>query len=207
MKQSTWIVASVPTILLSGALGAAAEPAKAENDFLQVRDTHLYLHGKPFYEISFNKFDLFWQMLDAEFGRKGHAHFPPAIGTEEILNGDASDTSYQKTVANLAQGKPTLCSQVYSGVMLGLRGTPNWGLFTQDKAANFMYQKLDWQAVGEELGVKPGWVELTLDARDEGLVTVKELAGGFRYVCLGCYSESTVAPVWFDNVVVTEDQP
>ncbi len=157
---------------------------------------------------------------------RAYAQSPSALGTVEILNGDAGDTSYQKTVANLAQGKPTLYNRVYSGVMVGLHGAPAWGLFAQDKAANFMYQKLDWQAVGDGLEVKPGWVELTLDAREEGLVTVtvKELAGGkqvssrikavpfalaggFRYLRLGCYGESAAAPVWFDEVVVTEDQP
>ncbi len=49
-----------------------------------MRGTQLYLHGKPFYEISFNKFDLFWQLLAAEFGRGGFGK-DPAASAEQAL--------------------------------------------------------------------------------------------------------------------------
>ena len=54
-----------------------------------MRGTELYLHGKPFYEISFNKFDLFWQMLAAEFGRGGFGPNPAASAEQALkeLNG------------------------------------------------------------------------------------------------------------------------
>ncbi len=46
---------------------SAAVPLRAADDgFLERRGAELYLNGKPFYEISFNKFDLFWQFLAAE---------------------------------------------------------------------------------------------------------------------------------------------
>ncbi len=84
MKPFHWIVTSWLAIVLSAAFCAVAEPAKAPDDFLQVRGTELYLHGKPFYEISFNKFDLFWQLQDAELGRKGHGP-NPAASAEKAL--------------------------------------------------------------------------------------------------------------------------
>ena len=52
--------------------------------FLQARGTMLYLDGKPFYEISFNKIDLFWQMLAAELGRGGFGK-DPAESAEQAL--------------------------------------------------------------------------------------------------------------------------
>jgi len=36
----------------------------ARNDVLSIRDGRFYLDGKPFAEISFNKFDLLWQLYD-----------------------------------------------------------------------------------------------------------------------------------------------
>jgi hypothetical protein len=39
---------------------------RAADGFLEARGTELYLDGRPFYEISFNKFDLFWELLAAE---------------------------------------------------------------------------------------------------------------------------------------------
>lgn len=35
-----------------------------KDDVLSIRDGRFYLDGKPFAEISFNKFDLFWQLFD-----------------------------------------------------------------------------------------------------------------------------------------------
>ena len=55
-------------------------------DFLEVRGTELYLHGKPFYEISFNKFDLFWQMLAAEFHKGGFGKEPATTAEESLRN-------------------------------------------------------------------------------------------------------------------------
>ena len=58
---------------ISKLLPTAAEPAGevgdlpsmtlTENDVLTVKDGLFYLEGKPFVEISFNKFDLFWQLI------------------------------------------------------------------------------------------------------------------------------------------------
>lgn len=45
-------------------------------DFLKVRGTEFYLHGKPFHEISFNKVDLFWQIRAAEFQQGGFGADP-----------------------------------------------------------------------------------------------------------------------------------
>ncbi|MBT7298682.1 MAG: hypothetical protein HN849_04180, partial [Victivallales bacterium] len=35
-----------------------------KDDVLSVRDGRFYLEGRPFAEISFNKFDLLWQLYD-----------------------------------------------------------------------------------------------------------------------------------------------
>ena len=52
--------------------------------FLKKDGPVLMLHGKPFYEISFNKFDLFWQMLAAEFGRKNFGADPLAAAERSL---------------------------------------------------------------------------------------------------------------------------
>lgn len=44
-------------------VAAPAAPLTRE-DVLSIRDGQFYLEGKPFAEISFNKFDLFWQLYD-----------------------------------------------------------------------------------------------------------------------------------------------
>ena len=42
--------------------GSAVLPTR--DDVLSIRDGRFYLDGQPFAEISFNKFDLFWQLFD-----------------------------------------------------------------------------------------------------------------------------------------------
>jgi hypothetical protein len=154
-----------------------------------------------------------------------YAQAAKSYGTIEIYNMDAKDTRYLQTMANLNKGKPTVFSRVYSGVMVGLNGNSAWEFFAQDKSANFTQQKLAWQPVGEGLPVTSGWVEITLDASADGyvIIMVKDLAtgkavrsqtksvplilaGGFRYIRLGCYSNSAPAAVWFDEVKVTEQK-
>ena len=47
--------------------GAEQEPSAlplTPNDLLSVRAGRFYLDGRPFAEISFNKFDLLWQLYD-----------------------------------------------------------------------------------------------------------------------------------------------
>ena len=60
------------------------EETTPNRDFLEVRGTALYLHSKPFNEISFNKFDLFWQILAAECGRKGFGENPVASAEKAL---------------------------------------------------------------------------------------------------------------------------
>ena len=61
------------------------QPVLSAGDaFLQRRGAELFLEGKPFYEISFNKFDLFWQLLAAECGEKGFGE-QPAASAEKAL--------------------------------------------------------------------------------------------------------------------------
>jgi hypothetical protein len=53
-------------LLVASFLSADAAIRAADDGFLQRPGAELYLDGKPFCEISFNKFDLFWQFLAAE---------------------------------------------------------------------------------------------------------------------------------------------
>src|SRR5690349_21689613 len=39
-------------------------PVLTKEDVLSIREGRFFLDGKPFVEISFNKFDLFWQLYD-----------------------------------------------------------------------------------------------------------------------------------------------
>ena len=50
----------------------------ADDGFLERRGTELYLNGKPLYEISFNKFDLVWQLVAAESRTTGFGMDPGA---------------------------------------------------------------------------------------------------------------------------------
>jgi hypothetical protein len=74
--------AFITTIGVLSALGAIL-PAAA-GDFLGQRGTELVLDGKPFYEISFNKFDLYWQILAAETGRSGFGSDPVAAAENSL---------------------------------------------------------------------------------------------------------------------------
>ena len=54
------ILAAIAVVL--AALCAAPAGARlSKDDVLSLRNGKFYLHGKPFAEISFNKFDLFWE--------------------------------------------------------------------------------------------------------------------------------------------------
>jgi hypothetical protein len=67
---------------LAGVHGAIQPAAGA--DFLDQRGTGLILDGKPFYEISFNKFDLYRQILAAELGRGGFGSEPVAAAENAL---------------------------------------------------------------------------------------------------------------------------
>ena len=101
MKPHSFLIALVfATTCFSGSLVAATAsdapavprartatppPAPQKDDGFLKKDGHvLMLHGKPFYEISFNKFDLFWQMLAAEFGRKNCGPAPVAAAERSL---------------------------------------------------------------------------------------------------------------------------
>ena len=71
-------------LLLIGIAAWSAITSAAESGFLERRGTELYLDGKPFYEISFNKFDLVWQLVAAESKTKGFGE-DPASSAEEAL--------------------------------------------------------------------------------------------------------------------------
>jgi hypothetical protein len=72
-------------VLALALLAASAFPA--ERGFLEKKGTMLYLEGKPFFEISFNKFDLLWELLGAEFPKKGRTGYgeDPAAAAETAM--------------------------------------------------------------------------------------------------------------------------
>jgi hypothetical protein len=52
-------------VILAVLLPASALPLRAEltrDDVLSIQDGRFFLEGQPFAEISFSKFDLFWQL-------------------------------------------------------------------------------------------------------------------------------------------------
>ena len=55
----------MPTaVLLATGCAVCRAQALTRDDVLSIRDGRFYLDGEPFAEISFNKFDLFWQIHD-----------------------------------------------------------------------------------------------------------------------------------------------
>ncbi|MDR1666144.1 MAG: Ig-like domain-containing protein [Bacteroidales bacterium] len=60
--------------------------AIGQSEILSVQNGHLYLGGKKFAEISFNKFDLFWKLWDAAYAGEviNDAH-PAVIRQDEAL--------------------------------------------------------------------------------------------------------------------------
>jgi sugar phosphate isomerase/epimerase len=67
------LILAAGMILALGTAGFAQEPRQAEpgvpaaitrDDVLSIRTGRFFLDGKPFAEISFNKFDLLWQLYD-----------------------------------------------------------------------------------------------------------------------------------------------
>ncbi len=66
--------------------GAAGLKASHDEGLLERRGSELYLDGRPFYEISFNKFDLFWQFLAAEIPSTN-------VGPEGDKPADAAEVS------------------------------------------------------------------------------------------------------------------
>ena len=61
-----------------------AEETTVPEQFLQRKGTSLFLDGKPFYEISFNKFDLIWQLI-AEVNKQNTFGPEPGVAAERSL--------------------------------------------------------------------------------------------------------------------------
>lgn len=57
-------VAHPANALEAGEPAARQKAVLTQKDVLSIRDKRFYLESKPFAEISFNKFDLFWQLYD-----------------------------------------------------------------------------------------------------------------------------------------------
>ena len=80
-----WVaLLAIPLGVLQAESPEPSAPPDAPSRFLEKRGAVLYLDGQPFYEISFNKFDLFWQMLAAEFGRGDHGADPEAAAERSL---------------------------------------------------------------------------------------------------------------------------
>ena len=58
-------------------------PELQPGDVLSIRDGRFYLEGKPFVEISFNKYDLFWHLYDQAAEGKQLNSSNPAVQVEE----------------------------------------------------------------------------------------------------------------------------
>ncbi|MDR3707519.1 MAG: cellulase family glycosylhydrolase [Capsulimonadaceae bacterium] len=71
MTRFTALIAAFVTAVLIGACTASHAAPLTKRDVLTLRDGRFYLHGKRFAEISFNKFDLFWEPFDLLKNGKG----------------------------------------------------------------------------------------------------------------------------------------
>jgi len=167
-------------------------------------------------------------VIGYDFGRqvrgtvrmRARATSAQACGTVEILNADIYDNRFGKTVANLAQGKPTVFDQAYGGIMAGANASGTWSLFAAGDQAYSSQQRLAWQPIGAGLPIGAGWTEIVLDATRPGYMTVRvtnladgkteqtklkaiSLIGGFRGVRLGSHGEPG-GGVWFADLEVSE---
>jgi sugar phosphate isomerase/epimerase len=75
-------VAHPANVLEAGEPAARQRAVLTQKDVLSIRDRRLYLESKPFAEISFNKFDLFWQLYDQLTHGKPLTDDNPMVQTE-----------------------------------------------------------------------------------------------------------------------------
>jgi len=85
------------------ALAALSGPSQAaqrggaltKNDVLTIRDGKFYLQGKPFAEISFNKFDLFWEIFDLiNNGKADTQEYRDMIASEDHALSDLHEMGF-----------------------------------------------------------------------------------------------------------------
>jgi len=88
-QSQTFALAIFTVFLVLGLqhLDAAEREAKAMplsiDDVLSVREGRFYLDGQPFAEISFNKFDLLWQLYDQLSAGKVIDHANPMVRAQD----------------------------------------------------------------------------------------------------------------------------
>jgi hypothetical protein len=67
----------------------------AQNDILRIKDGRFFLEGNPFAEISFNKYDLFWQLYDQLAAGKQLSATNPAVQAQDKALRDLHDLGFQ----------------------------------------------------------------------------------------------------------------
>lgn len=65
------------------------------DDVLSIRDGRFFLEGRPFAEISFNKFDLFWQLYDALAAGKDLDAANPAVQAQDKALRDLHELGFR----------------------------------------------------------------------------------------------------------------
>lgn len=63
-ENATSVAAARETQSVSNTVARSRFASLTKDDVLSIKDGRFFLDGKPFAEISFNKFDLFWQLYD-----------------------------------------------------------------------------------------------------------------------------------------------
>ncbi|HEY3322652.1 MAG TPA: hypothetical protein VGP72_19510 [Planctomycetota bacterium] len=80
-----WKLLSILALTFCAVAGAQDQPAATltRDDVLSIKDGRFYLGGQPFAEISFNKFDLLWQLYDQLSAGKPLETANPAVAAQD----------------------------------------------------------------------------------------------------------------------------
>ena len=82
MLKCTFVLSTLLLFMVSTAANGGSTPL-TKDDVLSIRKGRFYLDGQPFAEISFNKFDLFWQLYDQLEAGKALSGDNPIVQAED----------------------------------------------------------------------------------------------------------------------------
>ena len=154
-------------------------------------------------------------LISYDFGRPVRGIVSVELRADAAAASGVLEILYDDVTANRFAEKAR-----YHGVMAGLNGTPAFQFYTLDGAEQFNGLVPEWRPIGDGLTKSDGWTQLTIDASQEGFVTITvrdltsgktaqsrvkavEFVHGFRFVRLGSYAADG-APVYFKNLSVRE---
>ncbi len=97
IKMNVCNLLSLSLLLAVYTAGAAEEEQKTltVSDVLSVHEGRFYLDGQPFAEISFNKFDLFWQLFDQRVAGKALDDANPLVQAQDKALRELHEMGFQ----------------------------------------------------------------------------------------------------------------